>query len=65
MAEVSPCGLLTSPPGSASGSFDKESHPTLTGKSCESSQVEQPPQPQGPVHMYDGGKEAWMTVTGT
>jgi len=63
MPETSPCGLLTTPPGSASGSFDKESHPTLTVKSCESSQIEGPP--QRPVHEYDGGKEAWMTVTGT
>jgi len=62
MSETSPCGLLTTP-GSASGSFDKESHPTLTVKSCESSQVER--STQGPVHAYDGGKEAWMTVTGT
>jgi hypothetical protein len=59
MAEAS--DLSTGAPGSASDSFDKESHPTL--KSCDFPQVKMPPQVQ--VHMYDGGKDAWMTVAGT
>ena len=51
--------ISASTPGSDSDSFDKESHPSV--KWCKFSQVERPPQ----VHPYDGGKDAWMTITGT